>query len=416
MRRWVPFVLLLALLLSIAYALAPAGRLATESLEIVADLWDLGGTAGTEPISGAIELRYDGPGGEGRIADLYCGASPAPGARLLLVHGLVEDGKDDARLRALGRAFGRHRFLVMVPDLPGMRGLRVGAGDIEEVRAALAALGRIDACPAGISGEAVPAPALAAGAAATAALPTGVVGISYSSGPALLALDGPGRLADFAVLFGGYYDLEDVILFLTTGRYRDGGADRDGEVLPEGRWILLGANAQALASPADRAALEAISRRRRARPEADISDLTATLGPEARAALDLLANTDPARFAALAARLDPSLRRALAALSPSRSLSGPLDVDLYLMHGRSDAIVPYTQSLRLEEGVRTRGTVRLAILGGFRHARPDHPAADAGLPAVLRYPADSWRLLSILEEILARRRGGPLTGGGPDRR
>ncbi len=416
MRRWVPFVLLLALLLVIGHALGPAGRLCAESLEILADLRALGSATGVPQAPGAITLRYEGPGGEGRVADLYCEAAPAPGARLLLVHGLVDAGKDDARLRVLGQAFARHRFLVMVPDLPGMRALRVGPGDIEEVRAAIQALGRIDACPAGIAGEIAPTPAAEGTAPASRALPTGVVGFSYSSGPVLLALDRPGRLADFAVLFGGYYDLEDVILFLTTGRYRDAGAERDGEALPEGRWILLGANAQALASPADRTALEAISRRRRARPEADISDLTATLGPEARAALDLLSNTDPARFAALAARLDPSLHRVLAALSPSRSLSRPLDVDLYLLHGRSDAIVPFTQSLRLQAGVRTSGTVRLAILGGFRHARPDGPAGPLGPRAALRYPADSWRLLGILEEILAHRRPGPLTGGGPDRR
>ena len=59
---------------------------------------------------------------------------------------------------------------------------------------------------------------------------------------------------------------------------------------------------------------------------------------------------------------------------------------------------------KLARSVRTTGRVRLALLGGFRHARPQGDGGDAGWVTALRYPADSASILDILAEILGRRR------------
>src|SRR5213594_1368029 len=250
---------------------------------------------------------------------------------------------------------------------------------------------------------------LPAGRAEPPGLPTGAVGFSYSAGPVLLALDREesARHGDFAVLFGGYDDLVDVVRFLTTGRHRDLGTDYGGEALPEGRWIVLQANADAIAGPSDRAILKEIGRLKRRAADADIEPLAASLGPSGRAVLDLFANTDPARFDALYLKVDPALRATLEALSPARSLRRPLDIDLFLLHGRSDAIVPFTESLKLGRRVRTSGAVHLALLGGFRHARPQDDGEGLAWEAIARYPADSARILAVLEDILKRRRESP---------
>ncbi len=410
MKRLLPALLLGLLLVLLAATLSPSGRAHVEAIGLLFDVWSLGQETGPGTGPPPAIIAYDGPGGEGRQADLYCDPRARPRARLLLAHGLVDAGKDDARLRTLGRVFARHRFLVVVPDFPGMRALRVGREDIDEVGAALAAVRGLQACPPavtdaggarrGASGGGAPDPA-----AAGARLPTGVVGFSYSAGPVILALGRPGaaRQEDFAVLFGGYADLEDVVRFLTTGRHRDLGEDYGGEALPEGRWIVLQANAGSLANPADRQALAAIGRLRRADPGADISVLSASLGPSGKSVLDLFANTDPARFDDLLRRVDPAVRATLDALSPAKSLARPLPTDLYLLHGRSDTIVPYTESLKLQRSVRTDGRVRLALLGGFRHARPESAAGAAGWVAALRHPADSARILEVLAGILERR-------------
>jgi hypothetical protein len=237
-------------------------------------------------------------------------------------------------------------------------------------------------------------------------LPTGAVGISYASGPLLLALDRQPPGADFAVLFGGYYDLAEVILFLTTGRHRDEGREVDSEALPQGRWVLLSANAAAVAEPSDEPTLRAIASRRLHDPAARIDDLTASLTPGGRSILDLLANTDPDRFTMLLDRSGPELRAAIDGLSPSVSLRRPLDLDLYLLHGRSDVIVPYSQSVKMKRLLRVDGELRLVLLGGFRHARPEGEEGRSWIASALDHPRDSARLLGVISDILARRRAG----------
>jgi pimeloyl-ACP methyl ester carboxylesterase len=406
MRRWSPFLIVAGLLALLAGALSPGGRAGIEALSLLFDVWSITRESETAGPPQAT-ITYRGPDGQNRQADLYCDPSSPPGARLLLAHGLVEAGKDDARLRALGHAFARHRFLVVVPDYPGMRALRVGRGDIDEVAASIDAARGISSCsaagtPAGAPAGSAPRPDPAAD------LATGVVGFSYSSGPVLLALgrERAARPGDFGVLFGGYGDLIEVVRFLTTGRTRDTGQGGGAEALPEGRWIVLQANADALASPADREALREIGRLRRRSADADIDALARSLSPQGQAVLDLFANTDPARFDALLRHVDPELRATLEALSPARSLRRPLDLDLFLLHGRSDAIVPYTESLGLRRSIRTSGTVRLVLLGGFRHARPQDDRASPVWESALSHPADSARILAILQDVLRRRRDG----------
>jgi pimeloyl-ACP methyl ester carboxylesterase len=402
-RRLIPPLILVLFLAALGFVLGDRGRNLSEALTFLVEVWSID----AEPAAAGGRPRpfsYAGPGGDRRVADLYCEPAP-PGGRLVLIHGLVETGKDDARLRALGRALARRRFLVLVPDFPGMRSLRVGRGDVDEVRAALEAVQAIEGC----GGTAAPAGTAPPGSASPAArrdgapLPTGIIGFSYSAGPALLALDGPDPPAGFAVLFGGYYDLRDVLLFLTTGRHRDRGVEHDGETLPEGRWILLGANADRIADPAGREALREIALRRRGDPAAPIDDLVAGLDPGSRAALDLVANDDPARFDALYARLEPALREEIDALSPARALREPLHVDLLLLHGRGDAVVPWTQGDRIRRFVRTTGSTRLVLLGGFRHARPERAPEESGVAAALRHPGDSLGLLGVIGDLLARR-------------
>ena len=303
--------LVAALLALVTFALGPSGRAGIEAVSLLIDVWSVAreGGAADPPLT---TITYTGPAGALRRADLYCDPSSPPGARLLLAHGLVEAGKDDSRLRALGHAFARHRVLVVVPDFPGMRSLMVGRADIDEVAAAIEATRRISACPPAGAPTGVPdGTAPRTGGTERPGLPTGVVGFSYSAGPLLLALDREeaARSGDFAVLFGGYDDLVEVARFLTTGRSRDLGTENGGEALPEGRWILLQANADVLASPSDRTILKEIARLKRRAVDADTDALAAPLGPSGRAVLDLITNTDPGRFDALFRKVDPALRR-----------------------------------------------------------------------------------------------------------
>jgi fermentation-respiration switch protein FrsA (DUF1100 family) len=92
----------------------------------------------------------------------------------------------------------------------------------------------------------------------------------------------------------------------------------------------------------------------------------------------LVDNRDPAAFDALVQALPARTRELLDALSPGRAVAG-LRAPLFLIHGRADPAVPFTESLRLEAAARAAGRpVRTAIVGALGHVEADrrHAAAD----------------------------------------
>src|SRR5712664_1352184 len=123
------------------------------------------------------------------VADLY--RPSAPRGALLLVHGLSRAGRRHPDLVRLARLLARHHRLVLVPHFEGLAAYRLSGREVAEVRAALRAL-------------AAQSPSI------------GLAGLSFGAGPALLAAADVPDLA-LVASFGGYADLRDVILYLTTG-------------------------------------------------------------------------------------------------------------------------------------------------------------------------------------------------------
>lgn len=334
MRR---FLIVLAIAAGAAAALASGpGQRAIESTRLLMALGTNAAAADVAPQEAAalrqtIEFAI---AGRAYAADLYRAADP-PRAALLLVPGLAPDGKNDRRLVDLAVILARARFAVLVPDIASLRAQRVGAENVGQIADALAHLLRV-------RGEIIPD---------AGAPPTGIAAISYAVGPALLATleaDLRGRV-DFMIAIGGYYDVEAVITYFTTGYFRlgDGGSWTKGTPNDFGKWLFVSANAEAITDLRDRTTLRAMAARRLADRAADLADLAALLGPEGRAVHALLANRDPDRARQLIAGLPAGLRDALSALNlRGRSLAGaPRSV--ILIHGRDDRIIPVTESLEL---------------------------------------------------------------------
>ena len=82
-----------------------------------------------EPTRLRIDYQFSGRAYQ---ADLYLPGEP-PRASILLVPGVAQEGRDDPRLVAFAATLARARFLVLVPDLPGLRSLRVSGTDIQAV-------------------------------------------------------------------------------------------------------------------------------------------------------------------------------------------------------------------------------------------------------------------------------------------
>ncbi len=304
-------------------------------------------------------------------ADLYLpsqgdgGAASAVPARaaLVLVPGLAETGKDDARLVGLAVAFARVGIAVLVPDLASLKKLRAGPENIGEIANSLRFLagGGQRLCTTWRNRGAVETDA--------APCPIGVAAISYAVGPALLATLEPDLVGKvgFLVGVGGYHDIAASLTYITTGWYRDAdGGWRRGTPNAYGKWAFVLANAARVADPADRTSLDAMARRRLADLDAEIDDLAAQLGPEGRAIHALVTNTERDRVAALIAALPESIRADLAALDlAARDLSAAPPA--LLLHGSDDTIIPASESVALAAALGP-DRVRLVLLDRLAHA------------------------------------------------
>ena len=132
----------------------------------------------------------DAPG-QPLVADLYRPARPR--RALVLVHGLSSAGRRHPELMRLAGLLAAHGQLVMVPHFPSLAAFRLDGREVEQVRAALRHM-------------------------AGTALPLGVGGFSFGAGPAVIAASAMPEVA-LAASFGGYADLRNVIVFVTTGAH-----------------------------------------------------------------------------------------------------------------------------------------------------------------------------------------------------
>jgi len=303
-----------------------------------------------------------------------------PRGAVVVVPGLTPDGKDDPRLVAFAKSLTRARFLVLVPEIANTRALKVSAADSAFIGDAIEELAQR------VAGGGEPS--------------VGLVAISYAVGPALLAASQApaGRHLRFIVAIGGYYDIEAAIAFVTTGYYRaPDGSWRHAAPNEWGKWVFVRSNADRVPDPGDGERLRRIAERRLANPAAEIGDLVARLGPDGRGVYDLIINSDPGRVPALIGQLPTAIRDELRRLDLKgrdfRAIAGPV----FLIHGRDDAIIPYSESAKLAAALGTRAD--LTILDHFAHV----DAGDIGF-------ADSLRLWDAAIRILEERDRPPPPG------
>ncbi len=314
-----------------------------------------------------VTLRYEGETGE-QEADLYRPPGP-PRGNLVLIHGFTEHGKDDPRLVAFAESLSRTGFRVLAPHIEQIRELDWGPRSKAEVRDALE---HMLSRPGG------------------AGLPTGAATLSLMSGPVMLAAADP-RYAgemDFLVIIGGYYDIDAWIAFLTT--------DYDPltrRTLADGarfgaRWVLLDALAYRVDDPESREALERIARRRQIHPDADVQRWVERLDDDGRALFALLDNHDPDRVRALLDALPYQYRQDLRALDLAAVDLSDFPLELILIHGKYDPVIPISHSEHLAVAVPSATLYRS---GGLTHVEIS--------PGVF----DAWPLWRAAAAVLAQR-------------
>jgi pimeloyl-ACP methyl ester carboxylesterase len=303
-------------------------------------------------------------------ADLYRPPSLRLQPGLILVHGLSPQGKDDPRLSQAARLLARAGFRVAVPTIPGLTSLRLRPQDAEPVVVAIQALTSRDR-----------------------SRKVTVVGVSVGAGPALLAAADP-RVADrvgTVVSLGGYASTVELLRYFLTGTYAYGDVSGRASPQPEAARLFLRENLDLLQNPDDRRRLDAWLM-------APGSTPPPALSAEGASVIRLVENRDPAQVETLIHALPPSLQQLLARLSPEHVVP-QLQARLFLVHGRQDPAVPFTESLRLADAARGKAGTRLVVAGMVQHVEPGEGRPDWGETL-----AELWSLWSLVLDLFATAR------------
>ncbi len=376
-NRWVHIPLLLTVLTLLDGCVTPdLGD--SEAALVLGDITARGGPSRLQeitpqPIRTAVRYQVKGRSHRG---DLYF--SPRGSlAGILLVPGVAKKGKDDPRLVAVANTLARVRFAVLVPDMPGLRALKVRTSDVREIADAFSYLAsRTDLVPKGR---------------------LGIFAFSYAVGPAVLAALEPDirERVGFLLGLGGYHDLRRAMVFFTTGYYRteETAGWRYKKPNRYAKWIFALSNAELLPDPADRAIFQKITRGMLNNPDLEVARQVARMGPKGQALYRLLTNTDPERVPALLAQQAAPIRAQIAALNPAQHDLSRLKARVILLHGRSDDVIPYSESISLARALPA-GQVRLFLIDGLAHVDIRPTRSDVPI------------LMQTVEALLGQRAGG----------
>ena len=303
-------------------------------------------TPAAEAISG--EPRFsDGIAVAGNPALVVRPAGEGPWPAGFFVNGTVPEGWRLPEARRLAEGFARAGYLVVLPDLPGLREDRITPRTVAETaEVARAVPRRPDAAENEVS----------------------LVGVSTGATLALLAAQRPDVGGRVSVVAGvaPYSDIRTVLNVATTGRYEtEDGAFARHDADPFLSYVVARAMISALPPGEDRRTLfgemDTVGRES-LDPLGDLRlRRTEDLGPDARAVLALLANRDPHRFDELYSELPAGVREDLEVFSPL-ARTGRIRAPVEVVTGPDDRYFPASESRRLAEiSPRLRVTVTPAV-------------------------------------------------------
>jgi dienelactone hydrolase len=368
--RWIPLALL-ALAPFLALALRPGVEAQIRAVVVLST------TLRTPVLSWTVRQLTDEP----RVEEVQIAGSPAtlarPGGKgpwpaIVFVNGATPLGRREQEVQDLARGLARAGYLVLVPDLSG---LKEGELSDDTVAATVAAASAVAARPDVRDGR------------------VAFVGVSMGGTLALLAAEMPSLAGRVSVVsaISPYTDLKEVIRLATTGYQRQGNVLVPYSTDPYVGLVVARSLAAAL-PPSD--AQKALVAQLEAIDDNDpdpLSGLRATppasLLPEAAPVVALVANRDPRMFDQLYGALPPELRAAAARLSPlrwARRLHAPVE----LASPPQDTYFPVSQSRALAEAAPD---ARLTVTEAFAHVIPKPSLTHPG--DLLRF--DGWVVRSL---------------------
>ena len=287
------------------------------------------------------------------------------------LHGVTVPGRSHEVLQRFARALASTPAVVFTPEIPAWSALNLDPEQsLPTVRSAVL--------------EVANHPSVDADR-------VGVIGFSFGSPQALIAstssaLEGKLRTV---VGFGGYCDLPRVLAFLFGGWHEWEGEERYQRPDPYGRWIV-GANYLTRVAEwssfhelrdtlRELAVLAGTRRIASWDPAYDPvkAELAAKLPDEQRTLFRSFAPPAGERVErSEAERIATAILEAMRSRAPKMD-PGPWLKDVatpvHLIHGRGDALIPFTETLRMRERLRDHTEVRATLTRLFAHSAVDDP-------------------------------------------
>ena len=371
-RRWAVLPALLAVLVGVLlvfWSWFDAQARAVVVISSVVDAPVL--TPVSEAVSGEPSFSDETVAGNPALVARPAGDGPWPA--VFFVNGTVPEGRKLPEARRLAEGLARAGYLVVLPDLPGLKEDRITPETVAETAEVARAIpDRPEAENDGVA----------------------LVGISTGATLALLAAERPG-VGDRVSLVAGvapYSDIRTVLNVATTGRY----VNEDGSFVrhdadPFLSYVVARSVVAALPPGDDRRTLsgeiEAVGRENPSPLGGLRGRRTRDLGTGARDVVALLANRDPARFDGLYAALPRGVEGDLESLSPLAG-TGRIDATVEVATGPQDKYFPASESDNLDA---IAPDLRVTVTPAIDHAELRPSIKDA--PALVEFDAFVVRAL-----------------------
>ena len=308
-------------------------------------------------------LAYTTRDGYELLADLYEPPDARDAPAIVLVNGVVPEGRTYEPLVGFADGLARTGFVVLVPDALDYENYRVLPEDIAGlVRGYQVLQSRPSVDPERV----------------------GFIGFSMGGSLAMVAASDP-EIADRVALvatIGAYYSLDAMLRAVTTSTVQvDDGFQ---PYQPDFYVWLVTRNTLISAIPEaeDRDALFRLFALQTPDPDPEVLpdyDL-AQLGAPARGVYALFTNRDPAEVTGLMDRVRSAIPGALESISPDANIER-LRAPVALLHDRGDLYVPAQESLRIFNRVGGEPRAQLAVLDVIQHAQLSAP--DLSPPVLL---------------------------------
>jgi dienelactone hydrolase len=198
----------------------------------------------------------------------------------------------------------------------------------------------------------------------------GIIGFSYSAAVALAAAADPliANQVKYVGSFGGFYDGENELKYITTGYFEYQGILYHQKVDDYSRHVFAFNLANYTENKNDTAILTPLLDK----IEKDLAldknerEKISQLSPEGKTVYNLLVNRDQNQFAELYQKLPESIRDTIEILSPKNFIAN-IKARLLIAHGQKDPQIPQTESQLLYDSIQNKSNAHLALLGTFTH-------------------------------------------------